>query len=72
MADRETRAPLHEKQVAAVVADVNRQGVIIGMTNRSIPGLNNTLCFAPPLIVTKDDVDEIITAVDNALSRVAV
>ncbi|HBM60498.1 aspartate aminotransferase family protein [Salipiger marinus] len=72
VADRETRAPLHEKQVAAVVADVNRQGVIIGMTNRSIPGLNNTLCFAPPLIVTKDDVDEIITAVDNALSRVAV
>ncbi|SDI54351.1 aminotransferase family protein [Salipiger marinus] len=72
VADRESRAPLHEKQVAAVVADVNRQGVIIGMTNRSIPGLNNTLCFAPPLIVTKDDVDEIITAVDNALSRVAV
>ena len=68
--DRDTREPLNEKIVAAVVADCMAQGVIIGMTNRSIPGGNNTLLFAPPLIATKDDVDTITGAVDKALTRV--
>ena len=36
------------------------QGVIIGATNRSLPGLNNTLCLSPALIATKDDIDEIV------------
>ena len=46
------------------------QGVIIGATNRSLPGRNNTLCFSPALIAKKDDIDQIITAVDGALGRV--
>jgi taurine-pyruvate aminotransferase len=46
------------------------QGVIIGATNRSLPGLNNTLCLSPALIATKDDIDEITTAIDGALTRV--
>jgi len=53
-----------------VVADCNANGVIIGMTNRSIPGLNNTLCLSPALIATADDIDAITDAIDNALTRV--
>jgi len=56
--------------MGAVVADCMKQGVIIGATNRSVPGKNNTLCFSPPLIATPDDIDEITTAVDTALARV--
>ena len=70
VADRATKEPLNEKTVAAVVADVMAQGVIIGMTNRSIPGFNNTLCFSPALIATNDDIDRITGAVDQALTRV--
>ncbi|MEZ5911182.1 MAG: aminotransferase class III-fold pyridoxal phosphate-dependent enzyme [Paracoccaceae bacterium] len=70
VADRDTREAVAEKRVQAVVADCMAQGVIIGATNRSLPGLNNTLCFSPALIATKDDIDEIVTAVDDALSRV--
>jgi taurine-pyruvate aminotransferase len=61
---------MDEKRVAAVVADCNAHGVIIGMTNRSIPGLNNTLCLSPALIATADDIDAITDAIDNALTRV--
>jgi taurine-pyruvate aminotransferase len=61
---------MDEKRVAAVVADCNANGVIIGMTNRSIPGLNNTLCLSPALIATADDIDAITDAIDNALTRV--
>jgi taurine-pyruvate aminotransferase len=32
--------------------------------------LNNTLCFSPALIATKDDIDQIIEGVDGALTRV--
>jgi taurine-pyruvate aminotransferase len=68
--DRETKVPTPEKQVQAIVADCMKQGVIIGATNRSVPGFNNTLLFAPALIATKDDIDHICAAVDGAITRV--
>ncbi len=68
--DRTTKDPLNEKQVGAIVADCMAQGVIIGATNRSVPGFNNTLLFAPALIATTDDIDQITDAVDRALTRV--
>ena len=70
VSDRATKDPVSEKLMGAVVADCMKQGVIIGATNRSVPGKNNTLCFSPPLIATSDDIDEITTAVDTALARV--
>lgn len=70
VADRESRAPMQETRVAAVVSDCAKQGVLIGMTNRSIPGYNNTLCFSPALIATESDIDAITDAVDRALTRV--
>ena len=70
VADRQTKAPVDEKSVQAVVADCMAQGVIIGATNRSVPGLNNTLCLSPALIATPDDIDEITGAIDKALTKV--
>ncbi len=70
VADRVTKEAADEKKVAAVVADCMAQGVIIGMTNRSLNGLNNTLCFSPALIATADNIDHITDAVDRALIKV--
>jgi taurine-pyruvate aminotransferase len=70
VADRATREAADEKRVAAVVADCMAQGVIIGMTNRSLPGLNNTLCLSPALIATAGEIDAITEAIDGALGRV--
>ncbi len=70
VADRVTKDPAEEKLVQAVVADCAAQGVLIGATNRSIPGYNNTLCFSPALIATPDDIDEITEAVDHSLTKV--
>ncbi|WP_294923660.1 hypotaurine--pyruvate aminotransferase Tpa [uncultured Paracoccus sp.] len=69
VADRATREPLDEKRVQAVVADCAANGVLIGATNRSLPGLNNTLCLSPGLIATADDIDTITNAIDSALTR---
>ncbi|WP_375266494.1 aspartate aminotransferase family protein [Planktotalea sp.] len=70
VSDRASKDAMDEKMVGAVVADCMAQGVIIGATNRSIPGRNNTLCFSPALIATADDIDHITDAVDGALGRV--
>ncbi|MEL6622794.1 MAG: aminotransferase class III-fold pyridoxal phosphate-dependent enzyme, partial [Pseudomonadota bacterium] len=69
--DRDTKDPLDEGLVQAIVADCfNENAVVIGATNRSLHGLNNTLCLSPALICTKDDIDEIISAIDGAMTRV--
>ena len=70
VADRRTREPVDEKLAQAVVADCMAQGVIIGVTNRSLPGFNNTLCLSPALIATPEDIDQITGAIDKALTKV--
>ncbi|PIE06685.1 MAG: aspartate aminotransferase family protein [Rhodobacterales bacterium] len=70
VADRVTKEPVSEQQVAAVVADCAARGVIIGASNRSVPGLNNVLCLAPALIATPDDIDRITDTIDAALGAV--
>lgn len=71
VADRETKEPLPEKMVQAVVGEcLVKHGVIIGATNRSLDGLNNTLCLSPALIATKADIDRIVDAIDKALTTV--
>ena len=70
VSDRNSRAPADEAKVQAVVGNCMAQGVIIGATNRSLPGKNNSLCFSPALIATKDDINQIIAAVDKALGDV--
>jgi len=67
--DRQTKEPVSESMLVQIAADCMEQGVIIGRTNRSLHGLNNTLCLSPALICTTSDIDEIVTAIDNAMSR---
>jgi len=68
--DRETKEPVDEKDVMAVVAECGNLGVIIGASNRSIPGRNNVIAFSPALIATAADIDAITDAVDKALTKV--
>jgi taurine-pyruvate aminotransferase len=70
VADRTSKEPAAEKLVQAVIADCMGQGVIIGATNRSLHGFNNTLCLSPALIATADDIDHITGAIDKALTNV--
>ncbi|SCZ69567.1 taurine-pyruvate aminotransferase [Epibacterium ulvae] len=68
--DRDTKEPVDEADAQKVVAECGAMGVIIGITNRSIPGFNNTLCFSPALISTAEEIDLICETVDKALSKV--
>jgi len=68
--DRASKEPIDESVAAKVVADCSAQGVLVGKTNRSITGYNNTIALSPALIAAESDIDEIIAALDIALRRI--
>lgn len=68
--DRVTKEPVDESVTAGVVASCMQDGVMIGRTNRSFETFNNTLCLSPALICTRDDADEIVSAIDTALAKI--
>ncbi|WP_158972179.1 aminotransferase family protein [Chachezhania sediminis] len=68
--DRDTKEPVSEALVTRVLAEAKSEGVIIGAMNRSMKGLNTTLCLAPALIATEADIDRILSAIGTGLSRV--
>lgn len=68
--DRQTKAPVAESVAMAIVASCSRKGVIVGRTNRSFSELNNNICLAPALVVTKPEIDAIVAAMDAALTEV--
>jgi taurine-pyruvate aminotransferase len=68
--DRSTKEPVSEKSISQVVAQAAARGVLIGASNRSVPGLNNVICLAPALVATESDIDAITEAIDQALGVV--
>ncbi|KQT87536.1 aminotransferase class III-fold pyridoxal phosphate-dependent enzyme [Aurantimonas sp. Leaf443] len=68
--DRTTRKPVDEKSIARVIAETTARGVLIGASNRSVPGLNNVLCLAPALVASAAEIDAITSAIDGALAAV--
>jgi len=68
--DRESKKPVEESVVMRIAADCMAQGVIIGRTNRSFRDHNNTIALSPALIASRNDLDEIVTAMDRAITKV--
>ena len=68
--DRETKEPVDESVAMAIAADCMAHGVIIGRTNRSFREFNNTIALCPALTINREQVDQIVTVLDGALSRV--
>jgi taurine-pyruvate aminotransferase len=68
--DRVSKEPVEETMLMKIVADCQAHGVLIGRTNRSITGYNNTITLSPALIVSRSEIDEIVVALDAALGSV--
>jgi taurine-pyruvate aminotransferase len=67
--DKNSKTPSAESVLAGVVAEVKKQGILIGRMGRSVPGHNNVLTLAPPLIVGKAQIDATVKAIGAALGN---
>ena len=66
--DRTSKEPANEALLVKIAASCAERGLLIGRTNRSITGYNNTLVLSPALIATRADIDEIVATIDAVLS----
>ncbi|MFO7713509.1 aspartate aminotransferase family protein [Desulfosarcina sp.] len=70
VADKADKRPPSEAQMGAVVDAAKAEGVLLGRTNSSLPGLNTTLYFAPALVITKDEADRMVAATKKGIQQV--
>ena len=59
-----------EAQIGAVVDAFKAEGVLVGRTNSSLPGLNTTLYYAPALVITRDEADQMVDATKKGIATV--
>ena len=67
--DKQSKTPISEGNMGRLMGLVAAEGVLVGKTTSSIPGNNTIMNFAPPLIATKSDIDEIVSAVKKAIEK---
>ncbi len=67
--DRETKEPVAETVPIAIFNECMKNGVLVGRTNRSFEKYNNTIALSPAFIVTKEQIDEIIATLDDAIAK---
>lgn len=67
--NKETKEPITEAEMATIMGRMMQQNVIVGRTNSSFDGLNTVMNFAPSLVITKEQVDRVVTAVRNAVEQ---
>ena len=65
--DKATKEPVSESEMATIVGNMFKQGVIVGRTNSSITGLNTVMNFAPCLIITKEQIDRVVEALRKTI-----
>ena len=68
--DKASKKPLEEEKVIAVCGAMAKRGVLVGRTNRSFVGRNNVVNLAPAYIVTKEQIDTILTALHESITEV--
>ncbi len=70
LAEPGTTDPLPAAQVNRVIAATQERGVLIGKNSATVPHLECTLTLSPPLVVTPEEIDRIVAAIDGALETV--
>jgi len=68
--DKKSKKPLDEGKAVQVCGATAAEGVLIGRTNRCLPGMNTIVNFAPAYVVTKADIDRILAAFKAGVTKV--
>ncbi|RKD73537.1 adenosylmethionine-8-amino-7-oxononanoate aminotransferase [Sinobaca qinghaiensis] len=68
--DRESKTPLAVEKMNQLLAFCREKGVIAGKNGDTVPGFQNVLTLAPPFIITKDEIRQILAVFKEALAGV--
>ena len=67
--DKQTRAPLANARMAAIVRGCLERGVIVGRSAGVGGGLGNCITLAPPLVLTRTEADRIVATLREVVSQ---
>lgn len=67
--DKSTKEPLDGKSVSSVVDYCKQKGILIGKNGATVAGFNNVLALSPPLVIEEEDLDLMLEAVVEGISR---
>ncbi|MBY0120351.1 aminotransferase class III-fold pyridoxal phosphate-dependent enzyme [Bacillus sp. S/N-304-OC-R1] len=68
--DKESKTPVSDQFMANIIARCKEKGLIIGRNGDTVPGFNNVLIIAPPLISTEDDLNFVVETVTDVLQNI--
>jgi taurine-pyruvate aminotransferase len=63
------KTPLPEARMVPLLREIREAGVLAARNNDSVPGYGNVLLLSPPLILTREQADEIVAAIEVCLAR---
>ncbi|MEN8444549.1 MAG: aminotransferase [Cyanobacteria bacterium J06555_13] len=65
--DKDSKTPLEDTSVAAVAKRCLEQRVLVGRNAHTIPGFSNVLIVCPPLVVTHEEADRLVSSLQSAI-----
>jgi taurine-pyruvate aminotransferase len=67
--DKETKEPASTERVAAAISGCKERGLIIANNADTVAGFNNVLTLAPPLSITKEDLEFIARVLKETIAN---
>jgi adenosylmethionine-8-amino-7-oxononanoate aminotransferase len=69
--DKESKTPLDDASIAAVMKHCLDQRVMIGRNTNTIPGFTNVLIICPPLVITRAQADRLADTLRHSIFSLA-
>lgn len=69
VADKQTKEPVDEALVNKIIGDCKSKGLIIGKNGDTVAGYNNIIALSPPLNITDEDLDFIVSVLKEAFAN---
>lgn len=67
--DKKTKQPADVEKVNSIIGYCKENGLIIGKNGDTVAGFNNIIALSPPLNLTNDDLDFIVTTLKKAFAK---
>lgn len=67
--DKQSKEPLADSEMNEIIGRCKQEGLIIGRNGDTVPGQNNVLIIAPPLVSTEEDLRFIVNTVQKSIYK---